>query len=103
MNKKFFIVRVKGTERCLHQLKKGAQTHVEPSDVHEPRLFNTRNAASCALTWWLKGECFMSFGEPDGIIGFSSPEPIGLDWRTKPERRAEDMEIVPVLLQEIRQ
>lgn len=72
---------------------RGGFTHDEPSTVTPPRLFSRRQAASAALTHWLKGKLTVSqYQGYDGDYDES--------WNYKPilSRKAEDMEIVEVTI-----
>ena len=97
MIRELFAIRHKPSGGFLPVVRYG-YTHSEPSETAIPRLFTTRGGAQRALTWWLKGITVVRML----AAGFSwdGPNDPEEDWDTKamPERKAEDMEVVPVLL-----
>lgn len=76
-------------------------TWVEPEDgrTEPPRLFSKRASAMRALSWWLKGTTKVSLKRSANMWGEDEIE----DWNTTrvPSRRAEDMEVVCLQLQEV--
>jgi hypothetical protein len=100
---KYWIIRSKKTGAYLPELEKptrGGYTHTEPSTVLKPRLFTTERGAKNALWWWLRGEVTVRVTMAD--FGAFDPEP-SEDWQTnaKPDRKAEDMEVIPVILSDV--
>lgn len=82
-------------------------TWTEPQDMSgvgnpfAPRMFGTKRAARCALTWWLQGITTKTYYRGDGwetdddeIWETHMPEIDEEGWRV--ERKAEDMEVIPV-------
>ena len=97
MIRKLFAIKHKPSGGFLPEVSKG-YTFSEPDTTSVPRLFTTKGGAKRALTWWLKGETTVKMlGTGWSWDGPDEPEP---DWTTKhrPERKEEDMEVVPVLL-----
>lgn len=92
----FWIIRHKPTGGFLPEIQgqRGGYTSTEPQLIGVPRLFTTKAGASRALTWWLKGSTRVWRGQ-DSFTGEYEE-----DWSTEVEehRKAEDMEIIPVLL-----
>ena len=71
-------------------------TFQTPEPISErTRLFATEGGAKAALRWWLAGEAHVVYVNSDCF-----EEAADEDWRTvrKPERVADDMEIVPMIL-----
>ena len=98
-----YAIRRKGTSFCLPVLPKGhryGHTHSEPSDprIWTPRLFNSVDEAKRALVWWCRGKAEKEWS--DGYTsGWNPPEPEeGIKVTPAPGRKAENMEIVPVVL-----
>lgn len=96
MIRKLYAIRQKSTGFFLPEIHKG-YTYSEPEDAQlaysVPRLFVTEGGAKRALAWWLKGVTSVYrgkdyWGEYDET------------WNLKVEehRKAEDMEVVPVVL-----
>src|SRR5262249_33953204 len=103
-----FGIRRRADGFFMPELPKGyrfGHTHSEPcfaDEAHPPRLFPSRAAAAGALRSWLKGKYVRKMREVDsGLDGlrFLEDAQEGYVWETVPERRAEDMEIVPVQIQ----
>ena len=97
MIRELFAIQHKPSGGFLPEVHKG-YTFSEPSATDIPRLFATEGGAKRALAWWLKGVTTVRVS----ATGFSwdGPDDPEEDWDTKamPERKAEDMEVVPVLL-----
>lgn len=91
----FFIIRHKPSGGFLPELGgvRAGYTHTEPQTHGVPRLFTDAAGAKRALTWWLKGVTSV-FRHRDWEGDYDET------WSTEPEdhRKAEDMEVVPVLL-----
>jgi hypothetical protein len=94
MRRELFAIKHKPTGGFLPEHSGRGYTWTEPSLWLVPRLFLDAGAAKRALTWWLKGTTTVArnrdyFGEYDEV------------WTTEVEqhRKAEDMEVVKVLLQ----
>lgn len=92
MIRELFAIRHKPSGGHLPEVGRG-YTFSEPSVDRIPRLFESASAAKRALTWWLKGGTSVLrskdyWGEYDET------------WQHTdiPNRKAEDMEVVPVLL-----
>lgn len=107
MRKRLYAIKHKPSGGFLPELsgQRAGYTYTEPVKPNEsyghPRLFETRGAARRALAWWLKGVTTVNVSiTPSTAFG---PEDYDEDWHTeeKPDRKAEDMEIVPVLLMEL--
>ena len=70
--------------------------------AHCPRLFASKSAAQCALTWWLKGVTSVTHTRGDGWeidadeYWETNMHEVDPEWMV--ERKAEDMEIVFVHL-----
>lgn len=89
----FFAIHKKSTQAYLPQQtprESIGQTRREFSSTEPPRLYKTRRAASCSLTWWLFGQLASNFSEEHK------------DWRViltpMPSRKKEDYEVVEVEL-----
>jgi len=82
----------------LHKPVRGGYTHTEPTSMSERplRLFITERGAKNALWWWLGGPVSVRIRSFDTSDGFDTDE----QWSTtkKPERKAEDMEVIQVEL-----
>lgn len=94
---KFFAIRHKPSGGFLPQSdrsRRGGFTHTVPTTYLPPRLFASMGAAKAALTWWLKGETSVH-------ISRSYEGEYDEDWSTspRPDRRTEEMEVVPVTLE----
>lgn len=91
----FFIIRHKPSGGWLPELSgvRAGFTHTEPQTSGVPRLFETKAGAKRALTWWLKGVTSVYRGQ-DWEGDWDET------WSTSVEehRKAEDMEVAPVLL-----
>lgn len=74
-------------------------TCVNIGDKGMPRLFANKVAAKNALRWWLEGVVGVKIFYGDAF------EEASESWTTekRPERRAEDMEIVKVELREVKE
>jgi hypothetical protein len=86
----YYAIRRIGTSNYLYQQGSKSSTGTSPASFDEqtplvPRLFRKRRTAQQALTAWLKGRYYLN-GDGD------------IDWYPVKSRKAEDMEIVPVLL-----
>jgi hypothetical protein len=92
----FYIIRHKPTGGFLPELTgvRAGYTHTEPQMYGVPRLFLDAAGAKRALAWWLKGTTRVWRGQ-DSFTGEYEE-----DWSTDPKehRKAEDMEVVPVVL-----
>ena len=95
MIREFYAIRHKTSGGLLPELYglRAGYTHTEPDTYSVPRLFITESGAKRALTWWLKGVTSVSRGtDYEGHYDET--------WGTHemPERKAEGMEVVIVLL-----
>jgi hypothetical protein len=94
--REFYIIRHKPSGGFLPQLEgvRGGYTHTEPQTYGVPRLFLDAAGAKRALTWWLKGTTSVWRRHDSFTLEYEE------DWSTEEEehRKAEDMEVVPVLL-----
>jgi len=92
----FWIIRHKPTGGWLPEVHKG-YTFSEPQDYGVPRLFGNAAAAKRALTWWLKGTLHVTTYQSNNPETWMEVEQ---DWHEQemPERKLEDMEVIPVLL-----
>lgn len=94
--RELWVIRHKPSGGYLPGLPSGLRagyTATEPTTTQIPRLFVDKGAARRALTWWLKGVTSVNrekdyWGEYDET------------WHEHPmpERKLEDMEVVPCLL-----
>lgn len=92
-----FAIRHKPSGFFLPEVNKG-YTYSEPDEHRIPRLFETQGGAKRALAWWLKGVTSVHRStSPDTWMGPGEYDEV---WNTTAEehRKAEDMEVVPVLL-----
>lgn len=104
MRKRLYAIKHKPSGGYLPEIfgQRAGYTYTEPTVPSElyghPRLFETKGAARRALAWWLKGVTTVLFTKPEAWGGDYDEQ-----WNTeeKPERKAEDMIIVPMLLMEI--
>jgi hypothetical protein len=95
----YFAIKHKPTGKLMPQIPRGQKaggTRVELQDKGPPRLFVNETAAKNALRWWLGGvvtvSCYQNYeGDYDE----------GWQVTPKPERKAEEMEIIRVEIQEI--
>lgn len=90
----YYVIRQKSTGLFMpQQVRHRGRTHDEPKDG-PPRLFTRERDAKIALDWWLDGEAYVEHGYDQ--FGEGDIE----DWkcRKRPDRKKEDMEIVPVNL-----
>ena len=96
MIREFYIIRHKPSGGFLPEVHKG-YTFSEPRTTGVPRLFISAAAGKRALTWWLKGTLHVT--KTGGLWGFGEPE-YDETWHEDPmpDRKAEDMEVIPVLL-----
>ena len=100
MIREYWVIRHKPSGEYLPGLPSGLRagyTHTEPELLSVPRLFGDRGAARRALTWWLKGVTSVDRYQdtnPDSWGEWNE------DWKEEPmpERKLEDMEVVPCLL-----
>lgn len=97
MNLTLYAIKEISTGKFMPAGRGRGFTHDEPKPAGArvaPRLFVTKRAAACALTWWLKGTCnaWYSDGYPVGPDD-SIPQPH--------TRKAKDMKVVPVTLREM--
>jgi len=92
-----YAIRHKPTGHFLPQSKRRRGfTNDEPCPYPLPRLFVREQDAKVALTWWLRG-----ITEAEGHGPFDGPDfDDGLTTTPVPGRKAEDMEIVPMVLSE---
>ncbi len=100
MMREYWVIRHKPSGGYLPVLPSGLRagyTHTEPSTFDIPRLFMDAAAAKRALTWWMKGVT--------SVDRYQSTNPdswgeVNEDWHEQemPDRKLEDMEVVPVLL-----
>ncbi|KKL77589.1 hypothetical protein LCGC14_2033350 [marine sediment metagenome] len=77
--------------------KGGTWTEPVPlSNINPPRLFCSEHAAKIALTYWLKGRFSVTHSTYSGEWGEEHDEIEHTE--PAPERKREDMEIVPMIL-----
>ena len=98
MMREYWVIRHKPSGGYLPVLPTGLRagyTHTEPDLTAVPRLFGDAAAAKRALTWWLKGTLHVT--KTGGQWGFEEYDETWHD-TVMPDRKAEDMEVVPVLL-----
>lgn len=105
---KYWAIRHKPTgyylpEPLSGQSGKPGYTSTEPCSPEQlpPRLFCTEGGAHKALTWWLKGKVYVSKTfVPSSFLG---PEEYEETWsiHEEPERKKEDMEVVPMVLRRL--
>lgn len=69
-------------------------TRVNFGELGMPRLFDSKTAAKIALHWWLRGEVYVSISEDLDKQWFVQP---------RADRRPEDVEIVCIQLQEVKE
>lgn len=95
---KRWAIRQKSTGLYLpNTVRWRGSTHTEPGDPAENiRLFNTESGAAASLRWWLKGRTVKVWTV--GYYAGSFDEVDDLDTTPAPERNADDMEVVPVVL-----
>ena len=87
----FLAIRHRPSGGLLPNVRGYGFTRVEPSITDPPRLFSSKGPAQQALNYWVQGE----FTEkPDYDSDFGSQ--LTLHCRKRPDRRAEEMEIVEV-------
>lgn len=98
MIREFYAIRHKPTAGFLPEVGVG-YTHSEPSTTAVPRLFTTKGGAQRALTWWLKGVHWVTHSTRFDY-DYESFWDYDEEWHDKhmPERKPEDMEVIPVLL-----
>lgn len=87
--KKYWIIRNKHSQATMPQITR-CSTHTEPNKKMPPRLFKTKQSASCSLGWWLKGITSLLRDE-DGAAYDSVLDPISY-------RHRDDMEIIEVTI-----
>ena len=96
MIREFYAIRHKPSDGFLPEVSgtRGGYTHTIPSTFLPPRLFVNAAAGKRALTWWLKGIT--------SVVRYNDSWSGEYDetWQLEkmPERKAEDMEVIPVLL-----
>lgn len=100
---RFFAIRKRGTQKFLPVLPanyRAGYTWTEPTDELPPRLYKSATGAKIGLRMWLSGGMKKDWGTTSGFsFGMDPPEPSeSIEIVKKPERKAEDMEIVPVVL-----
>lgn len=97
MIREYWVIRHKPSGGYLPGLSSGLRagyTHTEP-DLHAiPRLFGNAAAAKRALTWWLKGVTSVDRSRDSFTLEYDET------WHEEamPERKPEDMEVIPALL-----
>lgn len=97
MIREYWVIRHKPSGGYLPGLPSGLRagyTHTEPELLSVPRLFADKGAARRALTWWLKGVTSVDRFRDDFTLEYDET------WHEEamPERKEEDMEVVPCLL-----
>lgn len=99
MRSEVYAIRHKPTGRYLPARAGKGYSNDEPTAVSRPRLFWSRQSAKLALTAWLKGRWVRCGGYRNG------PDDEGCEEDVKvvpvATRKAEEMEIVAFLLQEV--
>lgn len=74
---------------------RGGYTHTEPTPLEPPRLFTNLRAARNALTCWLSGVISQKWSyDPDS--GYY--DDLDLETSPRPDRKREEMEIVPIYI-----
>lgn len=75
-------------------------TFTEPSLVEPPRLFTSKNAASVALTWWLRGHFYYTEVPCRSSYESFYDDDVTVDVEVKPQpdRRREDFKVVALTL-----
>lgn len=94
----YYAIRHKPTGNYLPQLRRRrGHTHTEPTPLADavPRLHKTMRQAKVALWYWLKGKWHEEYSQP--YYGFGQ-EYDGNEPKPCPERRRDDMEIVPMVV-----
>lgn len=89
-----FVLRRKTDGHCIPAWgRRRGRTNAEPADpkVKPPRLFTKQHQAESALKWWLEGAWWQK------VIDFEYGD-VELRVVPMPERRAEDWEVVEVML-----
>lgn len=89
---KVFAVRQKSTGLFIPRLETGKRrggSHLEPSNIREPRIFHSRQAARAFLNNWLRGIFYN-----DTFAGMDGIEDNGLKITKQPHCNKDDMEIV---------
>ncbi len=95
-NRKWYVIKQKNSYNTMPFMDR-ANTGVTPCSDLPPRMFSSRRAAQCALTWWLKGNVTVTKTRHEtGIFGAEYDETWQID--KVPGRRAEDFEIVPAII-----
>lgn len=89
--KYFLAIRHRPSGGLLPNVRGYGFTRTDPSTTEPPRLFVRMASAKQALNYWLQGEHYETT-DSDSDFGTS----ITLNCRRRPDRRAEDMEIVEI-------
>ncbi len=90
----YYVIRRKGTDRCMPAFAAHGSTWALPTNQHPPRLVRSRGGAASSLTWWLRGAVseFMRHEEDSKYTTVVEK---------RSERHAEDMEVVEVKVVEV--
>lgn len=92
----YWIIRHKETGEWLPMRKGRTQTSAELTKVQPPRLFVSKGAAKRALRFWLGGIWWMEYRQTDFFR-----EDFVLECHEQPNRVAEKMEIVEVVIVQV--
>ena len=92
-----YAIRQKSTGHFMPEEGEFTRTRCEPRKYCVPRLFMATRDAQVALTWWLKGIARISYtNDPE----WGHREADGIECSVQQHRKADDMEIVPMTLEE---
>jgi len=98
MHTTYYIVRNKHTRAYFHWCGRGSTAQeLATEGTVPPRLFVSARSAKCALKWWLRGAFHEEHHRSGSILG-ELDDYVNLICSPRPERKAEDMEIVPIKL-----
>lgn len=69
---------------------RGGGTHVSFDDKAPPRLFLEKRHAKFCLNWWVGGKATQTYDDEG---------PLGINVVPQPDRKVEDLEIIPIYLE----
>lgn len=98
----WFAIKQKSTGLFIPQFGKNQSkggTWLEPTDKAPPRLFRRKQDAKVALDNWLRGKLTVIGNSFNFDPCEGTPDPTW-KWQAVPERKAEDMTIVEVQIEE---
>lgn len=106
MAKTFWVIKHKPTGELMPLMKRNkGYTHWRPGNpddklyqISVPRLFSKKAYAKAAINWWLKGKTSMHVYRDS----FSFDCDVEISTAQVPNRKADDLEIVPVNLVSLR-